>query len=295
MKNLLFLYRFFLLFLLAFACSPENPPSVQNDIESEVAPMVFRNVSYGLDEEQKYDLHLPADRSSSFTPVLILIHGGGWIQGDKADMDSYISLMQELHPSHAIVNLNYRLAGLGNRPAFPNQFIDLQQAIEQLSEDAEELDIQEEFGLIGVSAGAHLALQYDSVYDLEDKVKLVCSIVGPTNFTDPFYTENPDFESAFALLMDESAYPQIQDFPRAVIPAYNINQNTSPTLLFYGESDPLVPLSNGTFLQEQLNAAGITNEFTSYQGGHGDRNSSDREDLQQQLQDFIELHLPARN
>ena len=152
------------------------------------------NVSYGDNPQQKYDLYLPEGRSSEKTKIIILIHGGGWIDGDKEDMNEYIPILKEKHPNHAIVNINYVLAAPPSTPAFPNQFLDVGKVINKLTQESEELELLPEFGLIGASAGAHIALQYDYVYDTDDKVKMICDIVGPTDFTDPFYTENPNFQ-----------------------------------------------------------------------------------------------------
>lgn len=284
-------FLFVLLLLFNTSCSSEDPASPHNFEIKKATAKVVRDIPYGSDEAQTLDLYLPANRSAETTPVLVFIHGGGWVQGDKEDMNEYIPLLQKNHPEHAIANINYRLAELPERAAFPNQFLDLKEALEHLSEEADELQIKPEFGLIGVSAGGHLALQYDSEYDEEDQVKLVCSIVGPTDFTDPYYSENPEFELALELLIEESAYPGVTNYARVVSPAYLVNDKNSPTILFYGENDPLVPITNGTFLQERLNAESIANSFTIYEGGHGDWIDEDHADLQLQLSGFIRSHM----
>ena len=286
-----------LLILLVFTgCSNDDDaisPVVAED--QTVQAEVLKNLSYGSDAAQTYDIYLPANRSAATTKVLVFIHGGGWVQGDKSDMREYIPLLQEMHPDHAIVNMNYRLAQPPTIPAFPNQFLDLQQALRHIDEEAADLGFKAEFGLIGVSAGGHLALQYDNIYDLKDRVKMVCSIVGPTDLTDPFYTENPNFDLALGLLIDESAYPGVTDYAATVSPAYLVNENSSPTILFYGEEDPLVPVSNGTFMQQQLDSAGIINSLSIYEGGHGDWEDESNEAMQEQLSDFIDLHLAVED
>ena len=210
-------------------------------------------------------------------------------------MRAYIPMLQKNHPDHAIVNMNYRLAIPAIRPAFPDQFLDLGEVLKFLENKAAEYEILPEFGLIGVSSGGHLALQYDYRYDLEDHVKMVCSIVAPTNFKDPFFAENPHFGLAMKFLVDESAYPGVTDFALEISPAYSVDNNSSATILFYGEQDDLVPISNGHFLQEKLEAAGVEHSFTIYSGGHGDWEDEENEDLQLQLKDFIDLHLSAGN
>lgn len=268
----------------------ESPPVAAAD-DIDVVKSIL-NVSYGEDTAQVYDIYLPAGRSASITRVLVFIHGGGWIQGDKIDMEDYIPLLAEGHPDYAIVNLNYRLAQLPGRAAFPNQFLDIKIALEHLSINTAEYDIKAQFGLIGVSAGAHLALQFDSVYDLLNQVKFVCSIVGPTDLTDPFYSENPNFTMALRHLVDESAYPGVLDFAQAVSPAFLVNESSSATILFYGQEDPLVPVSNGILLQEQLDAAGVENSLTIYKGGHGDWSDQSNKNLQLELSSFIDSHFP---
>lgn len=283
----------FLLFLTA--CSEKEIGLFEDPENPHDTALVHENIYYGLDAQQTYDLYLPANRSSTITKVLVFIHGGGWIQGDKRDMRAYIPLLQKTHPEHALVNINYRLAKLHTRAAFPNQFLDLKLALEHITLKAEEFGIHPEFALIGASAGGHLALQYDNFYDPEDQVKMVCSIVGPTDLTDPFYSENPDFDFALDMLIDESAYPGVSNYAKAVSPAFLVNPNSSATILFYGEEDLLVPTSNGTFLKEKLDAAGVINSLTFYEGGHGDWENLDQKDLHLQLSSFIDDHLPVSN
>lgn len=280
------------IFLIFTGCTDEgieSPAAAADDINLVRSIL---NVSYGEDIAQVYDIYLPAGRSASITKVLVFIHGGGWIQGDKIDMEEYIPLLAEEHPDYAIVNLNYRLAQIPERAAFPNQFLDIKIALEHLSNNTAEYDIKAQFGLIGVSAGAHLALQFDSVYDFLDQVKFVCSIVGPTDLTDPFYSENSNFNLALQHLIDENAYPGISNFAQAISPAHLVNENSSATILFYGQEDPMVPISNGIFLQEQLDAAGVDNSLTIYKGGHGDWSDQSNRNLQLELSIFIKSHLP---
>lgn len=281
-----------LLLLFFTSCSEEEVGDLQT-FDEELSAINLFNMAYGDDEAQTLDIYLPANRSGSFTKVLVLIHGGGWVQGDKNDMRDYIPLLQRNHPDHAIVNLNYRLAIPNVRAAFPNQFLDLQLALKFLTGAAATLEIKPEFGLIGVSAGGHLALQFDSVYDDRDMVKMVCSIVGPSNFKDPYYFNNPNFNLAFGYLIDKREYQGVTDLARAVSPAYLINEKSSPTILFYGKDDELVPVSNGIFLKERLQARGIAHKLTIFNGGHGDWTEQANKDLQRQLKEFIDTHLPV--
>ncbi len=287
----------FLLFIcvgfVLVSCSADDDATNDPVDQTPLEAAAFLNVSYGDNPQQVYDIYLPAGRTSTNTKTIILVHGGGWTEGDKTDMDGFIDLIQANHPEHAVVNVNYVLANASlGIPAFPNQFLDLVTIVEKLTAEKEELQITSEFGMIGTSAGAHLSLMYDSVYDDNDQVKFVADIVGPTDFTDPFYQDNPLFPLALAAFVDESQYPDGTNYAEATSPVFNINGNTSPTAMFYGNQDPLVPLTNGNLLEEKLTDAQITNSYTIYDGGHGDWGAADYINLQTQISEYINDFLP---
>ncbi|MDC8004896.1 alpha/beta hydrolase [Aureisphaera galaxeae] len=290
MKKIVHTIVFFCsLTLFLVSCSSEDDASIDEETGGLEA-VSYLDVAYGPHSRMTYDLYLPEGRTQAKTKTIMLIHGGGWTQGDKEDMTEFVQAIQLAHPDHAVVNINYVLSNV-TTPAFPNQFLNIEAIIDKLNVEGEELQISREFGMIGVSAGAHLALMYDSVYDTDDQVKFVANIVGPTDFTDPFYLEDPNFNFAFALLVDEASYPE--NAIEAVSPAYNVHSGTSPVVMFYGNQDPLVPLTNGTALETALNDGQVSHSFTVYDGGHGDDwSATDFDNLQQQISDYIEQYLP---
>ncbi|MEZ2416090.1 alpha/beta hydrolase fold domain-containing protein [Muriicola sp. E247] len=285
-----------LLGMLAISCSSSFEDDTIIPEEEVVLPLEelsLLDVSFGENPQQIYDIYLPANRSSEKTKVILLVHGGGWVEGDKASMTPFIELIKERHPKHAIVNMNYVLAGVTPViPAFPNQFLDIGKVIDKITAEKETLQLLPEFGLIGTSAGAHLSLMYDFGYDIEDLVKFVVDIVGPTDFTHPFFSEDPNFDLALSLFVDESQYPQGTNYAEATSPVFNVSLSSSPVAMFYGDQDPLVPLGNGEALDEALTIFGVTHSFTVYEGGHGDDwSEADILDLQQQISAFIDAHL----
>ena len=46
------------------------------------------DLAYGTDERQKLDVYAPAATPAKPTPVVIFLHGGGFVRGDKADRDN---------------------------------------------------------------------------------------------------------------------------------------------------------------------------------------------------------------
>ena len=219
------------------------------------------NIAYGTDSKQTFDLYLPANRTSN-TKVMVLVHGGGWVSGDKSEMDQVKDLVKQDFPNLAIVNINYRLAGLGN-PPFPMQIDDVSSVVTFLKENKTKYTISNKFGFIGTSAGAHLSLLYSYASDTGKNVNMVCSIVGPTNFTDPAYINNTD-TSAQLLLGLFGVSPTNTSFLESVSPYHQVTSTAPPTIMFYSGMDELIPTSQGTDLRDKLLNLNITHEFTLY-------------------------------
>lgn len=224
------------------------------------------NISYGADSDQKFDLYLPANRSND-TKVLILIHGGGWTGGDKAEMNGFRDIIRQDLRNTAIVNLNYRLADENNQP-YPMQIDDITSVVNYLKSIDHDYVFSDDYGFVGVSAGAHLSLLWSYAFDTYSNAKMVCSIVGPTNFTDPAYLNNPD--PTIQAFMDLYGANTSTDFLEEVSPYHRATASAPPTILFYGGQDPLVPTTQGTDMRDKLTQLGVINEFTLYpNSGHG--------------------------
>lgn len=262
--NLLFICLFVTTYLSCSSSelSTDNTPTVLNPSEyyEEL------NIAYGTDSDQKFDLYLPANRTND-TKVLILIHGGGWTSGDKEDMAFLKEIIRQELPNMAIVNINYRLADENNQP-FPMQISDITSVVNYLKNIDDEYVFSDDYGFIGVSAGAHLSLLWSYAFDTNSNAKIVCSIAGPTNFTDPAYLNNPD--PNLQSIMDLYGIDVTTKFMEEVSPYHQVTADAPPTILFYGGQDPLVPTTQGTDMRDKLNDLGVNNEFTLYpNAGHG--------------------------
>lgn len=245
------------------------------------------NVSYGNDINQKFDLYLPANRTSN-TKTIILVHGGGWSSGDKAAMNPFKDLIRLELTNVAIVNINYRLADANNKP-YPMQIDDITTIINYLKTNKSKYTISDNFGFIGTSAGAHLSLLWSYAFDTNKNINMVCSIVGPTNFTDPAYLENESPE--LQAMIDLFGVNPTKSFLEEVSPFHQVTATGPPTIMFYGGKDPLIPTTQGTGLHDKLESLNVTNEFTLYPNGSHGWIGADMLDTWLKLKTFMQAHL----
>lgn len=279
-------------YLLIFTVILSTSSCITNDETEEfiIDPVEYYqelNVSYGNDNDQVFDLYLPANRTDE-TKVIILVHGGGWTSGDKADMNDFKDYILQNIPDVAVVNINYRLAG-NTRQAYPMQINDITTIVHYLKDRQSEYVISNDIGFIGASAGAHLSMLWSYAFDLTNQTKMVCSIVGPTNFTDPAYLENTN--PVLQEILDLYGLDTTTEYLEEVSPYHQVTSGAPPTILFYGGVDPLIPTSQGLMMRDRLVDLGIPHQFTLYPSeGHG-WNGLNLFDTTVKLHAFIETHL----
>ncbi|WP_310557477.1 alpha/beta hydrolase [Flavobacterium sp.] len=256
-------FFYFLLLILIVSCN-SNDSSIIN-VPPKVEETVL-NVSYGSNDLQTYDVYLPASRTKETTKTLIVVHGGGWIEGDKSDTNYLVDIIKRNLSGYAIVNMNYRLATIDN-PAFPMQIDDIKSVVNKLK--TSNYSISDNLGFIGLSAGAHLSLLYSYDYDTNNQVKMVASIVGPTNLTDANYVNNQEWIDLYFSITGLNYIDNINYFEN-ISPLFKATSTSPPTIMLYGNADPLIPTTQGVDLNAKLNQLGVYNEFYLYNGGHGD-------------------------
>ena len=249
------LLPFILVYLLISCSSDSNDNNNPPDEGLEFKQLI--DVSYGADSNQNYDIYLPKDRTVA-TKVMIIVHGGGWSSGDKSSMNPLVTFFRNDFPDVAIVNINYRLSD-ENNPPYPMQINDITDIINQLKAKKNEYVISEDYGFLGASAGAHLSLLWSYAFDAQSNVNMVCSIVGPTNFTDPAYLDNTD--PILQQLLNSYGVNPTLEFLMEASPLHQATADAPPTIMFYGGQDELVPTSQGTDLRDKLDMLGVINEF----------------------------------
>ena len=137
----------------------------------------FDDISYGPDPVWNLlDVYRPRDVQGPL-PVIIDVHGGGWVYGDKYVYQYYcMSLAQR---GFAVVNFSYRLAP---DHIFPAGMQDLDAVVRFVLSNSGKygFDLSNVF-LVGDSAGAHMTLMYTCMCSDPEYAKLL-TVIPPENF-----------------------------------------------------------------------------------------------------------------
>ena len=258
MKRFSILFYFALVFT---ACQKEN----KTTSNAGVPEQTLNNVSYGTDAANKMDIFLPAGREADTTKIIILVHGGAWLEGDKSDFASYVPILKQRLPGYAIANINYRLAtAAGN--FFPTQENDMKAAIDFLIQKRNEYRFSEKIVLLGASAGAHMALLQAYKY-ATPKIKAVVSFFGPTDMAALYNSSSTNTKFGLQLLLGGT--PATSTMYQQSSPVNFVDAQDPATTIFHGELDAIVNIAQSTLLRDKLQTAGVINQLTVYPGlGH---------------------------
>lgn len=270
--------------LFLYACSSDTDP-----IPTSLEATQFLNETYGNEAKQDYDIYLPKDRTTD-TPVIIIVHGGFWSAGDKADMNLLVSIARNTSSEYAIVNTNYRLATVTSNQ-HPAQINDISSLLAELEAKKDDYQISNNYFFIGVSAGAHLSLLYTYQTDTNHDVKAVCSIVGPTDFLDPAYinSPNPQFQIIGEQFLGDTFANNPTLYENAS-PITHVDALDAPSILFYGDDDDLIPVSQATRLRDKLTAINVPVDYTLFPNVGHDLIGADFNEMATKINTFFEQY-----
>ncbi|MFC7337786.1 sulfatase-like hydrolase/transferase [Haloferula chungangensis] len=252
---------------------------------SEAPPGVSirRDVSFlAPGREEKLDLYEPSERpDGSKLPAVVIIHGGGWVNGDKGRVREYVTGTSLAKAGYLCISINYELKA-GKR--WPNNLHDCKNAVRWLRVNADKLGVDpERIGVIGGSAGGHLALMVAYTGDDErlspkqpypgvsDKVGACVDMYGITNLLTRRETEKDGTPNE--VLKGHRLFPESrEEMPekwRLASPVNHVDKNSPPTLIYHGTADEVVDRDQSKELHDVLQAAGVDSTLRMIKGaGH---------------------------
>lgn len=262
---------------------------------------IFLNQYYTEEksERQMYDLVFPKKASGNLGLVLC-IHGGGWVEGDKNDYTKTIMQVSE-DRGLACACINYRY--VSESVNYEDILEDISSALTAIKAKGKEYGVNiDKVLLTGISAGGHLSLLY--AYTRKDvaPIKPVCvvELCGPTDLENEFYYSEENIVSKnagveyFRNIISNGVDYNIDldnfDAARPALKKYSpvnyVNEDTVPTVFGHGEQDEIVPFQNSVDLDRKLTQYNIEHTFISFpNSGHG---CEDKESISMIMKLFFE-------
>ena len=274
--------------LLFNGCSKETPA------DTGLPASVRLNEKYGTEPLQNMDVYLPANRNSTDTKVLILIHGGAWASGDKADFGSFIDTLKKRLPDYALFNINYRLSAPPQNP-FPTQELDVKKAVEYIYNNRNAYGVSDNFSLGGASAGAHLSLLQAFKYTSPVKIRTVIDFFGPTDMNDLYNNPGVIPQATIAAIVGATPASNPDLYNQSSPIRFVTGTNACPTIILQGSDDLLVnATSQSKALRDRLLINGTPVQYVEYAGkGHGeDWDNATYTDAFSRIQAFLEFYNP---
>ncbi len=233
---------------------------------------VFRDLAYREEASRhwKLDLAMKKQEGEKPRPGIVVIHGGGWIEGDKSSFsqregDVPGNIVHFATLGFVAVTINYRLS---NEASFPAALEDCKTAVRWLRAHAKEYNLDKDhIGAWGNSAGGHLAL----LLGMPDKdsgdpsggpyrgqsslVQAVASDSGPIDLIEQ-HRSGVLRQVCTRRMGGPPDGERIAAYERTS-PANGISGGLPPRLLIYGVDDAQVPVETADRFVLALGRAGL--------------------------------------
>lgn len=287
--------------------APTEPPITQYKSDE----LILYDVVYKTAPDENHDaldlrldIYYPTNRVYKKNPVVFILYGGGWINGDKSSMPiSYKPLFSQLRAEgYAIVTAQYRYAS--PKYYFPSNLEDCIDSVLFFKEHEEyDIDINRA-GIMGYSAGAHLAMM--TTYAMKEfsvsgdfiEMNYCISVSGPTKMYDD---DANKYSKATLILLEylfNGLYSEKPEEYKLGSPYYYMNDSqTTPLMLVQGDQDDVVPYEQSKIMFDKATECGVPAELLTLEGvGHTvnivqgiNKNPTDNQ-LKDKIFDFIMSH-----
>jgi acetyl esterase/lipase len=213
---------------------------------------------------RRYELDVfhPREHSAG-RPVLLQVHGGGWVIGNK-DQQGQPLMNHMAARGWVCVAVNYPLSPVAR---WPEHLVALKRAVQWIRENADEYGADPSFiAVTGGSAGGHLAAMLGltggdeslqpGFEDADTTVQACVPHYGVYDFTDEsgekFTKQRLDALVRPVVMSRQARYPE--DY-RAASPLYRVRPDAPPFLVIHGHNDTLVPVAEARAFVDRLRGA----------------------------------------
>jgi acetyl esterase/lipase len=213
-------------------------------------------------------------------PLVVWIHGGAWMSGDKTWMPPVLYLLDN---GFAMASIDYRLS---QEALFPAQIEDCKAAIRWLRANAARYHFDpERVSAWGESAGGHLSALLGTAggvaaWDRQGgnrehsgRVQAVCDWFGPSDLLQMGVMKSGfDHNAADApeALLIGGPVQENKERANRANPITYISPETPPFFIMHGEQDDVVPVGQSELLHRALVEAGLDSTLMIIPGmGHG--------------------------
>ena len=190
-----------------------------------------QDLPYGPEVVEKLDIYAP--KNAQKMPVLISLHGGGWIAGSKKPW----AISAEVLITKGIISVSVDY-GLAPQYRMEDIVAHVRQAIAWVYKNiAQYGGDPNRLYIYGMSAGAHLAStalmpNWHKDFGLpEDVIKGLIAISGVYDLCTLVYAPQSDSQKALQMTLEES---------QRLSPFYHLPKHTIPSIIAYGEKEPLI-------------------------------------------------------
>jgi alpha-L-fucosidase 2 len=200
-------------------------------------------------------------------PAAVLVHGGGWVAGDKQQYITYI--FDPLSKAgFAWFSINYRLAP---RYQFPAPADDTEQAIRFVNAHAAEYKIDSRrIALIGESAGGHLVSYVGARSQPGSRVAAVVSLYGIHDFISAAMEWKPFPHEVLELLGIRQVNAETAPLLIKASPVVYVSKDVPPFLLIHGSKDEDVPYDQSLEMCSRIKQMGARCDLITITGApHG--------------------------
>ncbi|WP_082632381.1 alpha/beta hydrolase [Algoriphagus resistens] len=259
--------------------------------------VLHSNIPYQNDTLEKHllDIYLPANVSGK-VPLVVFIHGGGWLSNDKyADMGYMKETVSEIIESgYALASIDYRFS---TQAVFPAQMLDCNAAISFLVDNADKYGFDtERIVVMGFSAGGHLAsmvgLAKNNAVDAfsipgstkDFNFKGVVDFYGPADLT--LFPGANDAKSPEGILIGAAPLDR-PDLAKNASPVSFVDENDPPFLIIHGEKDDMVSPRQSHLLSSWLTVKGVPNELIIVKGAPHFGPMFDMEEIRTKVMAFL--------